>query len=160
VRSVVRVGRAEGDWVDWIRTEVDGVPTYWSPQDGDLRAGLVFRVGQADEPLARRGLTHLVEHLSLHSVGRPHDHVNGEVDATTTTFRADGTAEEVIAFLAATCRSLRDLPTDRLALENQVLRTEAAGRASAPGAPMLVAVRRDRLWHVRLRRARRRPSRT
>lgn len=35
--------------MEWGRTEVDGVPTFWSRRDGELKAGLVFRVGHADE---------------------------------------------------------------------------------------------------------------
>lgn len=124
--------------MDWVRVEVDGVPTFWSPRDGDLLAGLVFRVGHADEPLPRRGVTHLVEHLVLHGVGRAPDHTNGEVDATTTTFCTHGSGAEVTAFLGAVCRSLHDLPMDRLAVESQVLHTEAASRSAGPTPPMLV----------------------
>ncbi len=50
-------------------TEVCGIRTLIAPADGPLTAGLVFRVGCADEPLSRRGLTHLVEHLALHRQG-------------------------------------------------------------------------------------------
>nr|WP_117212210.1 insulinase family protein [Allorhizocola rhizosphaerae] len=32
-----------------------------------MAAGLVFRVGQADETLATHGISHLVEHLALRS---------------------------------------------------------------------------------------------
>lgn len=129
--------------MDWTRTEVDGVPVYWSAHpedtgDEDLRAGLVFRVGQADEPLARRGITHLIEHLALHGIGQPLDHVNGEVDATTTTFYRRGSAEQVTAFLGSVCAALRDLPFERTAAEVQVLRTEAASRSNAPAGPLLI----------------------
>jgi len=61
------------------RDEVDGVPAFWVPAEGPLRASLVFRTGQVDEPLHQRGWTHLLEHLALHgrdSVRRP---VNGSV---------------------------------------------------------------------------------
>ncbi len=47
-------------------TTIDGVYTLFAPLDvPETRAGLVFRVGQADESLAVRGLTHLVQHLAL-----------------------------------------------------------------------------------------------
>nr|WP_284289957.1 hypothetical protein [Angustibacter aerolatus] len=77
------------------RDEVDGVPTFWVPAEGPLRASLVFRTGQADEPLPRRGLTHLVEHLALHgrdSVRRP---VNGSVSLLHTRFDVMGEPDEV-----------------------------------------------------------------
>ena len=63
------------------RTDVDGVPAFWVQGDGPLRASLVFRIGQADEPLVRRGWTHLLEHLALHghdSIRRP---TNGSVSS-------------------------------------------------------------------------------
>jgi zinc protease len=130
--------------VDWVRAEIDGVPVFWSQEavdddaDGDLRVGLVFRVGQADEPLPQRGITHLVEHLALRRVGLAVDHVNGEVDATTTTFFRHGSADEVVSFVRLVCESLRALPTDRAAAEVQLLRTEAAGRSPGPLGPMLI----------------------
>jgi hypothetical protein len=42
-------------------TEVDGIPVVWSEVPGPLRAGLLFRVGQADERLVERGVTHLAD---------------------------------------------------------------------------------------------------
>lgn len=54
----------------WHRTEVDGVPAYWAEGDEDQRRVLLaFRVGIADEQLAWRGITHLVEHLTMHAAG-------------------------------------------------------------------------------------------
>lgn len=122
--------------MDWVRTEVDGVPTFWSRFDGDLRAGLVFRVGVADERLSRRGITHLVEHLALHGLSQQDYHANGEVDAVTTTFFTHGTQESVREFLGSVCRTLSDLPTDRMAVESQILRTEAASRREGPLGPL------------------------
>ena len=51
------------------RTEVDGVPVFWADGPGNAVGQLVFRVGQADEPLPLRGMTHLIEHLALASLG-------------------------------------------------------------------------------------------
>ncbi len=65
------------------KTEVDGVPTVWAPSEGELTAGLVFRVGRADETWARSGITHLVEHLALHASERPYVSQNGIVGAST-----------------------------------------------------------------------------
>lgn len=128
--------RCKGMAVGWVRTEVDGVPTFWSEFDGDLRAGLVFRVGMADERLSRRGITHLVEHLALHGLSQQDYHANGEVDAITTTFFTHGTEQSVREFLESVCRALSYLPTDRMAVENQILRTEAAGRREGPIGPL------------------------
>jgi hypothetical protein len=48
---------------EFARTSVDGVPAFWTHAGGGMAAGLVFRVGRADESLARGGVTHLIEHL-------------------------------------------------------------------------------------------------
>lgn len=120
----------------WVRTEVDGVPTFWTESDGDLRAGLTFRVGMADERLAVRGITHLVEHLALHGLSQSDYHANGEVGTVTTTFVTRGSAETVCTFLTSVCQALSYLPTERMAVENQILRTEEAGRGRGPLGPL------------------------
>ena len=51
------------------RTTVDGVPVFSAPDPARLAGALMFRVGRADEPLARGGLTHMVEHLALYGLG-------------------------------------------------------------------------------------------
>ncbi|MDR7280630.1 M16 family metallopeptidase [Catenuloplanes atrovinosus] len=112
------------------RTEIDGVPTVIAPMDGPLTAGLVFRVGRADEPLARAGITHLIEHLALHGLGLTDYHYNGSTSPVTTTFQLQGTENDVVTFLNGVCAALADLPTERLAVEKEILRTEAAGRGS------------------------------
>ncbi|WP_051400066.1 M16 family metallopeptidase [Haloechinothrix halophila] len=117
--------------MDWVRTDINGVPTFWCDYDGELRAGLVFRVGQVDEPLAKRGITHLIEHLALHPLGQPAHGINGEVDAITTTFATHGSPDEVREFVATVCRALTDLPVDRREAEVQILRTEADGRGDS-----------------------------
>lgn len=120
------------------RTTVDGVPTFWTEGDRDgYHALLMFRVGNADETLARSGITHLVEHLALHRVGQPEHHYNGTVDATMTSFFTHGDGGEVIRFLDTVCSSLRDLPLDRLEAEKQILRTESASRPGGPAAAMV-----------------------
>ena len=43
------------------RTEIHGVPVMWADLEEPVAAGLVFRVGWVDEPVAKRGLTHLVD---------------------------------------------------------------------------------------------------
>jgi hypothetical protein len=117
------------------RIEIDGVPTVISPVvSGPAHAGLVFRVGQADETLARRGITHLVEHLALHSIGVADHHYNGTTTAEFTWFHTQGSAAEITAFLTGVCASLRDLPMRRLATEKEILRTEQSGRGRGPMA--------------------------
>ncbi|WP_052720929.1 M16 family metallopeptidase [Actinoplanes rectilineatus] len=120
------------------RREVDGVPVLLGPGEGPMRAGLVFRVGQADEPLSRRGITHLVEHLALFRTGVADHHYNGETGAEHTAFHLQGTPDEVAAFLTGVCASLRDLPMERLTVEKDILRTEAStrGRGATHGMRM------------------------
>lgn len=121
------------------RTEVDGVPTFWAEGPGNLVASLVFRVGMADEPLLWRGTSHLVEHLALGALGTPHLPHNGMVDATTTTFVASGSAEEVAEFLTGSVRALHALPYDRLDTERRILDAEAAQRGgSAMGTALSI----------------------
>ena len=68
------------------QTTVDGVPTLFAPAAGPLRAGLTFRVGRADETLARSGITHLIEHLALFHLNMADYHFNGSTGPVTTDF--------------------------------------------------------------------------
>jgi hypothetical protein len=120
----------------FVRTEVDGVPTLWAESGAGLRAGLVFRVGRADETLPRGGITHLVEHLVLHPIGQTDYHFNGATGPVTTTFFTQGDPEEIAQFLAAVCGVLRDLPMDRLPAERGILRTEWSGRSRGIADPL------------------------
>lgn len=118
-------------------TEVDGVPTVWTNAPGPFTAGLLLRVGQADEPLPRRGITHLLEHLALFGVGRPGDHAHGQVDPTTLLLRTSGSPEEVVQFLTRVTHQLVDPPVARLEDEKGVLRAEAAQRPPIPLAELI-----------------------
>ena len=109
-------------------TEVDGVPTLITPAAGPVQAGLVFRVGRADESLARGGVTHLVEHLALHRTGLTDYHYNGATTATTTHFHMRGSESDVVTFLAGVCEGLTNIPVDRIETEKALLRTEWASR--------------------------------
>jgi hypothetical protein len=109
-------------------TEVDGIPTLFTYAAGPMRAGLVFRVGVADETLARTGLTHLTEHLALHRQGLADYHFNGATKAAFTHFHAEGAEHEIVAHLTGVCASLNDLPMDRLETEKEILRTEESRR--------------------------------
>ena len=112
------------------QTEVDGIRALFAPAPGPLRAGLIFRVGFADESLPRRGITHLIEHLALHRHGMADHHANAATTATTTHFFTSGTPDEVAAYLTNVCDSLTNLPMERLAAEKSILRTEEASRGS------------------------------
>jgi hypothetical protein len=115
------------------QTEVDGVPTLYVPSSGTVSAGLLFRVGYADETLAGAGVTHIIEHLALHRHGVTDYHHNATTDAIFTHFRVRGSAEHVVAYLTGVCAGLTELPLDRLEMEKGILRTEATNR----GLPVL-----------------------
>ena len=115
--------------------DVDGVPAFWwqgpdgAGQDGKYTAGLMFRVGMADETLATRGITHLLEHLVLYPLMvDAAKHFNGHTEPLTTTFLTRGDADEVGEFFKAVCAGLRELPVSRIEKEKQVLRVESDGR--------------------------------
>jgi predicted Zn-dependent peptidase len=113
------------------RTEVDGVPTFWSAIPGPFHGRLMFRVGRADERLPFAGVTHVVEHLAL-SGEFPEDlGVNGHVELTFTHLHATGKKSDVAAFLKLVTHALSDLPLDRLEAELRVLRTEEESRRPA-----------------------------
>jgi predicted Zn-dependent peptidase len=120
------------------RTEVDGVPVLVAKTTGPMRAGLVFRVGRADERLPTAGITHLVEHLALHRHGVTDYHYDGTTGLTTTSFLIQGASDAVVAFLHGVCANLRDLPTARLDTEKRIIETEAAGRAMSVAEQMAV----------------------
>jgi zinc protease len=111
-------------------TEIDGVPVFTAPLAGTMAAGLVFRVGRADETLATTGITHLLEHLALHRHGLTDYHFNGATDSVFTHFHVQGSEEDVVTYLHGVCDSLMDLPLDRLATEKSILRTESSSRGS------------------------------
>lgn len=113
-------------------TTVSGVPVLHAVHEGPLSAGLMFRVGRADEPLATAGVTHLVEHLAL--VGRHEGafYRNGATDDSVTRFEIMGDEMDVRSFLEGVCRSLSALPLDRLDVEKDLLRLEAMHRENGP----------------------------
>jgi zinc protease len=114
------------------QTEVDGIPTVLAPTTGPMHAGLAFRVGFADEPLAKRGITHLIEHLALHSFGVADYHYNGATGTEFTFFHMQGAEADIVAFLNGVCAALRDLPMHRLPTEKEILRTEENTRGEGP----------------------------
>ncbi|AEV85792.1 peptidase M16 domain-containing protein [Actinoplanes sp. SE50] len=117
-----------------IQFETGGVPGVFVASAGPLRAGLIFRVGEVDEPLARRGVTRLIEHLVRHAVTDA-----DQDDATApdlTEFHTEGSAEQVRAFLAGVCAALRELPADRLAVARDLVHAEYAARHDGAAAAM------------------------
>ncbi|WP_406494741.1 insulinase family protein [Streptomyces sp. NBC_01604] len=113
-------------------TTVHGIPALFTPRPGEITAGLLFRVGRADETLATTGLTHLVEHLALYRLGLSDLHYNGATADTYTLFHVTGDEDEVVTYLNSVCAALRDLPMDRLETEKEILRTEAGSRGNGP----------------------------
>ncbi|MFD4545362.1 M16 family metallopeptidase [Streptomyces sp. NPDC058466] len=117
-------------------TATQGVPTLYAARAGAVTAGLLFRVGRADETLATAGITHLVEHLTLHRLGVSDLHYNGATSMAYTQFHVTGDEDEVVEYLNSVCAALRDLPLDRLETEKEILRTEAAGRGGGPNSQL------------------------
>ncbi|MFJ9725178.1 insulinase family protein [Streptomyces sp. NPDC101209] len=117
-------------------TTVDGVPALFAPRPGPLTAGLLFRVGRADETLPTTGVTHLVEHLALHRLGLSDLHYNGATADAYTLFHVTGDEDEVVTYLNGVCAALRDLPLERLETEKEILRTEAGSRGNGPLSQM------------------------
>ena len=109
------------------RTEVAGVPVFVGQGPGPFVAGLVFRVGRADERAPRGGITHLVEHLALPAGRRQGVEFNGSVSSSTTSFWAAGERDAARDLLRDTTRSVRELPA-RLETERAILLTEASAR--------------------------------
>ena len=112
-------------------TVVDGVPTFWVDEGGPFMASLMFRVGVADEILATRGITHLVEHLALSQMRDVAHQFNGSVGLDITSFWATGATEDVCEFLPRLGAALATLPLERLDLEAGVLIAEQTGRAGS-----------------------------
>lgn len=110
------------------RVEVDGIPALFAERtDGVYSGGILFRVGWADENLAVRGLTHLVQHLVLRDlVADVHRH--SEVTATYTHVHTrGGSPEQVARMLNGLCEALRDPPVGRLEVTKEALRAEERG---------------------------------
>lgn len=120
-------------------TVVDGIQTFWVDTGPPFVATLMFRVGIADEALAERGITHLVEHLALSPLRDVAHPFNGSVAIDMTTFWAAGSIEDVVAFMARLADHLANLPTDRLEIEAGVLIAEGRDFQRTSHANMLSA---------------------
>lgn len=113
--------------------ELEGVPLFHLPMPGATILTLAFRVGRADEPVTRGGMTHLAEHLILTSVGDALDHSNGTTEPFRVTFTIRGSPAQASRFLRDVCAAIEKPRFSRMHEEAKVLRTEAAGRSSAMG---------------------------
>ena len=105
------------------------MPVFWLPAPAPLRAQLIFRVGCRDETFRTSGITHLVEHLAMHAIGRRHHEHDAYVEPGRTTFEAAGSEPAVADFVQSICRALGGLPTDRLPVEKSILRREESSCA-------------------------------
>ena len=107
------------------REVIDRVAVRWIERAPPLVGTMMFRVGPIDERLKTSGITHLAEHLALHPLRSREHAFNGAVHVDYTVFWAAGSAEQVVQFFRDLCRSLTDLPTDRLEAEARVLAAES-----------------------------------
>lgn len=105
-----------------------GLPIWYQALDGPVTGALTFRVGIGDEPLVRRGFTHMVEHLALNNINDQMIQWNGYVDLNRTVFHATGPQQNVEQFLRNVADNLAVLPLDRLDKERDVLAAEARRR--------------------------------
>jgi zinc protease len=109
-------------------TESAGITVLSLPCPGPVVAGLTVRYGQADEPLATRGMAHLVEHLTLSDPSLEHFDANGHVALIETSFHVRGPADGAAGFLNRIARLLAEPDTTGLETNLRVLRTEANSR--------------------------------
>jgi zinc protease len=118
--------------------DIDGIPAVWVPALGLTNAGLVFRVGQLDENLRGRGLTHLIEHLALSNIKTPTYAFNGVTGWWTTSFLFHGKTEEAVTYFSEVVRALSNLPFERMNHEAQILKTESCQRGMWPTSSVLL----------------------
>lgn len=112
-------------WQGVETVEVDGVPVVVADEDAAfVAAGLTFRVGWADEPIARRGISHLVEHLAHAAIPSRAIEFNASVGPIETEFWARGRPDEVVGHLNAVVRALANPDLGELAREIGVLKAE------------------------------------
>lgn len=115
------------------RDVVDGVPVLRSAGvAGRHAAALVFRVGQFDESLPDRGVTHMVEHLTFGGHHEATYQFNASVDSLYTHYVVESQdPADIAAYLAAVCDGLAADHGAVLERERRILRTEAARRGGA-----------------------------
>jgi len=83
-----------------LRVEVDGVPLFWAEgHHQEAEAGLLFRVGRADETLPTAGISRLTAAAAAAAAG-PGVPVQVDVGPCTTGVRCRGSVSEVTEFLS------------------------------------------------------------
>ncbi|WP_028708286.1 hypothetical protein [Propionicicella superfundia] len=113
------------------RTEVDGVPAFWSDSGlPGVTASLRFRSGIADEALPRLGWTRLAAEAVVRSAELPGLDITGSLTALWTSFDITGPAEAVVAGLSRISDVLRD-PGDGASQIAERIVAEATQRPSA-----------------------------
>lgn len=124
------------------RTERDGVPVLWVPDERTPRLSLVFRSGRVDESLSELGAHHLIEHLVLEALGDVPYEINGRVTPLATVFQAIGDPDDLAHFLVDLCGHLAELPTHHLDEQRRILALEHAEDSGELGASdILLAMR-------------------
>lgn len=109
-----------------------GLRTMSAYRPGRLTAGLVFRVGYADETLPTSGITALAVALALRSVERPGLDLAASVGPTVTEVRVSGSEERVRATLRGLADALTDLPVRHRGTEARALRERTADVVALP----------------------------
>lgn len=109
---------------------MSGLPVYWA-EGCEFAAGLMFRVGRADEPLPLRGITHLLEHLLQRAVYPEDREVDGTVTAQHMIFEWQGERVQVLERLCALCAAIRAPFASRLTDEFRVMDIEGDTRSFA-----------------------------
>ncbi len=95
----------------WQRTEIDGVPVFWMPGRAATRAGVVFRVGHADESLPTSGITRMCHRLVVAGQG---PELAGHVGENLTTFVAQATGDELAVAVRRICELVSNPDIDDL----------------------------------------------
>ncbi len=115
------------------RGTVDGVPVLRSGGvAGRHAAGLVFRVGQFDEALPDRGITHMAEHLTFGGHHEARYGFNASVEGRYTQYIVESAdPADIATYLRAVCEGLAADHGAILDRERRILRTEAASRGGA-----------------------------
>jgi zinc protease len=115
------------------RGTVDGVPVLRTRGvAGRHRAALVFRVGQFDETLPDRGITHMVEHLTFGGHHEATYEFNASVEGRYTQYIVDSAdPADIATYLRTVCEGLAADRSAVLDRERLILRTEAARRGGA-----------------------------
>ncbi len=101
---------------------LNGLPAFWIESSEPFAAGLVFRVGRADETLSTAGVTHLVERLAFASLAPRTILDNATCEAAFTSFHATGNEEDVVAFVEQAARGVYLLETAAMDREIEAMR--------------------------------------